>query len=170
MNPNEDVHKDINIEYSFTVSESLKTEYKLTCKISEWLNENLENLTDDKGDKLFSKVNFGYNEESLKGFGAKPVCDVYVNNVDYTGDFEAFPAESVHSIIIFYMKGANNKAYLKACELHDYLIQEFIENRSFRHLDDTVRDTTILNSELMNQPIKKKWGVMGALELSHLLY
>ena len=161
---------DINSEYSFTVSESIDPDYKITSKISVWLKENLETLKDDNEDIIFNKVNFGYNEDSLKGFGNKPVCDVYTHKVEYSEDFDAYPAESVYSIIIFYMKGANNKAYLKACDLHDYLIQEFIKNRSFRFLEDTVRDTCILNSELMNQPINKKWGVMGVLELSHELY
>lgn len=165
-----DVHKEIDIDYSFDVSESIDPDRKLTSKISIWLKENLENLKDDYENIIFNKVNFGYNEDSLKGFGNKPVCDVYVNNVEYSEDFDEYPAESVHSIIIFYMKGANNKTYLKACDLHDYLVQKFTKNRSFKFLEDTVRDTRILNSELMNQPINKKWGVMGALELSHELY
>lgn len=166
----DDVHKEIDIDYSFDVSGSIDPDRKMTSKISLWLQENLENLTDDNGDIIFNKVNFGYNENSLKALGNKPVCDVYVNNVEYSEDFDEYPAESVHSIILFYMKGANNKSYLKACDLHDYLIQEFIKNRAFKFLEDTVKDTLILNSELMNQPINKKWGVMGALELSHILY
>ena len=32
------------------------------------------------------------------------------------------------------MKGANNNAYLQCCALHDYIMQEFIENETFRRL------------------------------------
>ncbi|WP_407415800.1 hypothetical protein [Methanobrevibacter sp.] len=166
---NDDVHENIDVTYSFNISESIKPDRRMASKISSWLKANLENLKDDDDNIIFNKVNFGYNEDNLKGFGNKPVCDIYINQVEYTGDFDAHPAESVHSIIIFYLKGTNEKSYYKICELHDYLIQEFIENKSFKFLEDTVRDTIILNSEMI-QPNNKKWGVMGALELSHILY
>lgn len=159
-----------DIEYSFELSESIEPDYKVANKISTWLHDNLDELTDDKDNKIFNKINYGFNEENLKGFGKKPVCDIYINNIDYNSDFENTPPKTAHSILIFYMKGANDVAYLKCCDLHDYLIQEFITNDSFKCLDGVVKDTVILNSELMNQPFNKKWGVMGALELSHILY
>ena len=159
-----------DLEYEFTLSKKTDLDYRVAHQISTWIHDNLESLTDDQEHQLFSKVNYGFNEDSLKTFGKKPVCDVYVNNVSYNNDFENSTPESVHSIIIFYCKGANDKAYLKCNEVHDYLMQEFIVNESFRQLDGIVKDTRIINSELMNQPINKKWGVMGALELSHELY
>ena len=68
------------------------------------------------------------------------------------------------------MKGANNHIYKKACELHDYLLQEFVTNESYRRLTDNVRDTFINNSEVRNQALSGKYGVIGAFELSHELY
>lgn len=163
-----DIEQDI--EYTFELSEITNQDYRMAYSISEWLKRNLESIKDSKDNILFGKVNTGFNEDTLKGFGKKPVCDVYVGNVEYNNDFENSIPESVHSIIIFYLKGANNNAYMKCNELHDFLIQEFITNESFRYLDSIVKDTRIINSELMNQPLNKKWGVMGALELSHILY
>ena len=159
-----------DIKYTFILSEKTDPDYQMAQQISSWVTENLENLTDAKGDKIFGKVNMGFNEDNLKTFGKKPVCDVYANHVEYNNDFEDSKPEKVYTTIIFYLKGANNHASTKCNELHDYLIQEFITNKSFRLLKGIVKDTRILNSELMNQPLNKKWGVMGALELSHILY
>lgn len=159
-----------DIVYEFELSESIQPDYKFASSIIEWLTSNLEGLTDDKDKKLFSKVNTGFNEDSLKSFGSKPVCDVYINNIVYTTDFSEHKPESVNSIIIYYLKGANNPTYLKACSLHDYVMQEFLVNESFKRLTDIVTDTYILNSEIQPHPIGKKWGVMCILELSHILY
>lgn len=159
-----------DIRYTFELSETIMFDYKFASQISAWLQENLENLTDDDKNIIFGRVNTGFNENTLKTFGKKPVCDVYINNVEYTGDFDNHTPQKVHTIIIFYLKGANNHTYLKACELHDYILQEFLENESFQRLDDIVRNTYITNSELMTQPINKKWGVMGAFEITHELY
>lgn len=159
-----------DIEYEFPLSESIQPDYRFAASIIEWLTSNLTLLKDDEGNKLFKKVNTGFNEDSLKSFGKKPVCDVYINNVDYSTDFSEHKPESVNTIVIYYLKGANNPTYLKACEVHDYLMQEFLENNSFKRLTDIVTDTYILNSEIQPSPISKKWGVMGILELSHILY
>ena len=158
------------ISYQLEISEKISEDYKMAATISEWLKSNLENLTDDNDNKVFSKVNLGFDENNLKGFGKQPVCDVYLNRLEYSSDFDYHKPERAHSIIIFYMKGANDNAYLKCCQVHDYLMQEFITNVAFKRLENVVIDTYITNSELMNQPINKKWGVMGALELSHDLY
>ena len=159
-----------DIEYIFDLSDSITPDFKTALRISEWLHDNLCDLKDDNDKIIFNKVNYGFQEDNLKGFGKKPVCDVYINDVEYNSEFEYTTPKSVHSIILFYIKGANNNSYLKCCELHDYLIQEFLTNEEFRCLEGYVKDTEILNSELMNQSINTKWGVMGALELSHILY
>jgi hypothetical protein len=69
-----------------------------------------------------------------------------------------------------------NNAYLKACELTDYLIQEFNDNEDFRRLTLTdngtlniVRDTYIRNVELQVIPGSKTYGVLCAFELEHEL-
>lgn len=159
-----------DIEYEFKLSETVQTDYKFASSIIEWLTNNMKGLTDDEDKKLFNKVNTGFNEESLKSFGNKPVCDIYINTVNYSTDFTEHKPESVNSIVIYYLKGANNPTYEKACMIHDYLMQEFLENDSFQRLTDVVTDTYILNSEIQPGPIGKRWGVMGILELSHILY
>lgn len=166
-NNNDDITIDPDATYQFNVTDITIPSYKFATSISEWLVNNLTSLTDNKGNPLFHKVNTGYNESTLKTFSGKPTCDVYINHVDYDSTFDSPHPETVHTIILFYLKGANNTAYSKCCELHDYLMQEFIENENFRRLDEIVENTIITNSQLMMQPINKKWGVMGALELAH---
>jgi len=161
---------EIDETYTFKVTESTVPDYKMCASISQWIHNNLENLTDDDNHKIFNKVNYGFNENILKTFGKKPVADVYVNNIDYDSDFELCRPVSVHSIIVFYVKGANDVAYIKICELHDYIMQQFIENDDWKELTGVVRNTVVTNSQVMNQPIQKKWGVMGAFELRHDLY
>ena len=63
-----------------------------------------------------------------------------------------------------------NNAYLKACELTDYLVQEFEENNNFRELTDIVRYTSVENVELQIIPAGKSYGVVCAFELQHKLY
>ena len=161
---------NLDESYSFTVNEKISRDYKFASEITSWIKENLENLRDDNNQKLFNKVNLGYNEDNLRGFGTKPVCDVHLGQIEYDEDLQDRTPRRARSIVIFYLKGSNDVAYAKCCDVHDYLMQEFITNSSFRELDDIVMDTYIIDSELMNQPINKKWGVMGALELAHLLY
>jgi len=155
--------------YEFTISEKLKRDYKFASAIAEWIKNNLEELTDDKNKKLFNKVNYGYSDESLKTFGKRPVVDVHLGHIEYDDTLSNRTPTKAHTVLVFYFKGANDYAYLKCGELHDYLIQEFINNPSFRELNDVVDDTYILDSELMSHPSNKKWGVMGALELVHIL-
>ena len=160
---------DIDETYTFEVTESTIPDYRMCASISQWIHTNLENLTDDDDHKLFNKINYGYNEETLKGFGKKPVADVYVNNIEYDADITYTRPESATSVIIFHVKGTSDKAYLKACELHDYIMQQFIENREWRELDTIVRDTVVTTSRLLNHP-RNGWAVMGAFELRHDLY
>lgn len=160
----------INEEFEIELSESTIPDYKMCALISQWIHDNLEQLTDDDDHKLFNKVNYGFNEDILKTFGKKPVCDIYVDNIEYESDITYSKPESAHSIIIFYIKGANDKAYIQTCQIHDYIMQQFIKNEDWKHLQGIVRDTVITNSQVMNQPINKKWGVMGAFELRHDLY
>lgn len=169
--PNPDiVEVDLDETYTFNITERTIPYYSISAAISEWLVSNLASLTDDNDNIIFSKVNTGFNENTLKTFGKKPVCDVYIDSIEYDTDFDCSAPKKVKTIVLFYMKGANNNAYLQCCALHDYIMQEFIENETFRRLEDVVLDTYITNSELMSQPINKKWGVMGAFELSHTLY
>lgn len=161
---------DIDETYTFEVTESTIPDYRMCATISEWIHNNLSNLTDDDDHKLFNKVNYGFNEESLNTFGKKSVADVYVDSIDYDSDLQYSRPVSAHSIIIFYVKGAKDVSYLKTCQVHDYIMQQFIENDDWKELEGVVRNTVVTNSQVMNQPIQKKWGVMGAFELRHDLY
>jgi hypothetical protein len=69
-----------------------------------------------------------------------------------------------------------NNTYLKACELTDYLVQEFNDNEEFRRLTLTdngivniVRDTFIRDARLQIIPSGKSYGVLCAFELEHEL-
>jgi len=168
--PHDPSELDLGEYYTFTVTGQTTPNYKMTSSILSWLQDNLKGLKDDNNKPLFGKVNCGYNESTLKSFGKKPVADVYINKVEYTDDFERNTPESVHSIIICHLKGVNNNAYEKATEVHDLLMQEFIEKESFRCLDKIVRSSHITNSEFVNPPTSKKWGVIVAFEIKHILY
>ena len=169
MNNINDIEIDPESTWELQLTDKTDPEYSMSYIISNWLKENLETITDDDDDPVFNKVNLGFNEDNLKSFGSKPVCDVHINNVTYDPLFDYDKPDKVNSIIIFYIKGTSDNSYLNACKVHDYLLQEFTINNDFKRLDGTVRDTYITNSQLMMQPIRKKWGVMGAFELSHLL-
>ena len=156
--------------YTFTITEKADPDYSMSHSILTWIHDNLAGLQDDYLKPIFGKVNYGFNDDIIKTFGKKPVCDVYIDSIEYEGDFDSHIPIKVHSIVIFYMKGANNPTYLKATELHDLLMQEFITNNSFKRLDDTVQDTYIMNSEIRNQNIRGGYGVMGVFELTHDLY
>lgn len=171
-----------NITYSFNLKESTTQDYKCCVQIIEWLKRNMESLTDDNNKTLFSKVNYGYNEETLKGFGKKPVCDVYIDNFDYRSDLTENVPDKVHTFIICYLKGNMNATYFKACELTDYLLQEFNTNDSFRELTihetvggeilvhKVVRETRVSDVTLEIIPQGKTYGVLCAFSLEHELY
>ena len=171
---------DVDIEYEFDVEPLTDEDYKCSKTIVEWLKQNTESLRDIHDNPLFSKVNYGYNSETLKTFG-KPVCDVYINNIDYDSDLQNNVPESVTSFIICSLKGNMNTAYIKACELNDYLTQVFNTNQNFRvlSLTDTiddqlvvrniVRDTFIRDNEIQITPSGKSYGVIVAFELEHEL-
>ena len=168
---------EVDIEYEFDLEPETITDYQCSKHIVEWLKENMESIKDSRGHKLFSKVNYGYNQDTIKGFGKKPVCDVYINNISYNSDLTHNIPDNVTSFIICYLKGNMNNAYLKACELTDYLIQEFNVNPVFRELSITddgetlniVRDTFIRDIELQIVPSSKSYGVICAFELEHEL-
>ena len=171
------IFMDVDIEYEFDLEPITDTDYQCSKHIIEWLKGNMENITDTNGHKLFSKVNLGYNENTIKGFGKKPVCDVYINNISYGSDLSHNIPDNVTSYIICYLKGNMNNAYLKACELTDYLIQEFNDNEDFRRLTlhednnvlNIVRDTFIQDVRLRIIPQGKAYGVLCAFELEHEL-
>ena len=163
---------DVDVEefYTFCITKQVEPVYGVSTNILEWLKQNMESMLDDLEHPIFGKVNTGFNDNILKTFGKKPVCDVYINKVEYDTDFDRTIPVRVHSIVLFYLKGANNHTYLKGCELHDLVMQEFITNHSFKWLDNVVRDTRVTNSEIRNQTIRGGYGVMGAFELTHDLY
>ena len=156
--------------YEFTVTGQTHPDYQCCSAIVQWIQTNLESLRDDYNKALFSKVNLGYNSDTIKGFGKKPVADVYIDTLSYESDFDNNKPDNVHSFIICYLKGNMNNAYLKACELTDYLIQQFEESEAFRELEDIVRYTRVANVELQIIPNGKTYGVLCAFELEHELY
>ena len=173
---------DTDITYEFTITDKTSPSYKFTQAIIEWLKENMETLSDDHNNTIFSKVNYGYNEETIKGFGKKPVCDVYIGNIGYDSDVYENRPKTVTSYIISYLKGNMNIAYSKACELADYMVQEFNENDNFRELvlKETVEEVTTTTGIVRNTfirdirfeiiPAGKAYGVLCAFELEHQLY
>jgi hypothetical protein len=169
---------ETDITYTFTITDKTSPSYKFTQAIILWLKENMENLSDDHDIRIFSKVNYGYNEETLKGFGKKPVCDVYISNIGYDSDLYENKPTSVTSFIICYLKGNMNKTFDKACELTDFLVQEFNTRDDFRELvlhEDNkttgiVRNTFIKDVRLKIVPTGKTYGVLCAFELEHQLY
>ena len=168
IDPNQ-VEVDLDETYTFTLREQVNPEYAMSAQISNWLKTNLESLKDDLNHSVFGRVNLGFSDESLRTFGKKPVCDVYIDNIEYTTDFDNQAPEKVNSFVLFYLKGVNSSTYTKACELHDLLMQEFLTNEEWKRCS-VVRGTSVTNSELRIQPLNKKWGVIGAFQLSHYLY
>lgn len=178
---NYDIEKEMDVTYTFDLIPETKSYYMVTRLIMGWLYDNLSNIKDTHDDTLFSKVNFGYNESTLKGFGKKPVCDVYLTNVNYDTDYDSNKPLNIHSVIICYLKGNMNNTYLKACELCDYLLQEFEENNNWREYSYTttsnnieqnimlIQDTFVRNCELRIIPGTKTYGVLVAFELEHIL-
>lgn len=170
MTNNNDTEVDTDITYTFTLAQQITPEYGMSAQILEWLQNNMNSLQDDLNHPIFGKVNFGFNETVIKTFGKKPVCDIYIDKVEYNSDFDGHIPTKVHSIVIFYLKGANNTSYFKASQLHDLIMQEFITNETFRRLTDIVQDTYITGSQIKNQNIRGGYGVIGAFELTHDLY
>ena len=165
------VEVDLDHHYLFQVSEETSNpDYRFATSVSEWIHDNLEALTDDNDVPIFNKISYGYDEQKLKTFGKRPTADIYIDHVEYGGTLDNPAPESVHTIIIFYMKGANDVAYLKTTELHDLLMQKFLTDEDWKILSGVVRDTVITDSQLMSQPGNKKWGCMGAFQLTHYLY
>ena len=62
---------DVDIEYEFNLTPETSIDYQCSKHIVEWLQSNMSNITDSNNKKLFSKVNYGYNQDTLKGFGKK---------------------------------------------------------------------------------------------------
>ena len=172
---------ELDVTYTFDLTPQTHPDYMITRHIAEWLHDNMENLSDGK-DTVFSKVNYGYNEQTLKGFGKKPVCDVYIDSLEYGDDLTHNRPEKVTSFIIAYLKGNSNDTFLKACELTDYMLQEFEENQEWRELiiprlennetlyNRIVKHTRVTDCQLKIIPQGKSYGVLCAFELSHELY
>ena len=161
---------DPDATYTFNVIDDTAPHFTITTQIMQWIHGNLENLKDTNNKTIFGKVNYGYGQDTLKGFGSKPVADVYVNNITYGSDFDYHNPKELHSIVICHLKGTNNHTYIKACELHDYVMQQLVENEDWSFLEGKVKKSFLTNSEIMNNPGSKKWGVIVAFEITHLLY
>jgi len=165
------VEVDLDEHYTFQISEDTSNpDYRMATSVSQWIKGNLEALTDDNDKTIFNKISYGYDSEKLKTFGKKPTADIYIDHVEYDSTLDNCAPVSVHTIIIFYMKGANDVAYMKTTELHDLLMQMFLTDEDWKILPGVVRGTVITNSQLMSHPSNKKWGAMGAFELTHHLY
>jgi hypothetical protein len=170
---------DLNEQYCFDLLPLTEKSFQRCYMILEWLKSNMENIKDSNNEVLFNKVNYGYNEGTLKGFGNKPVCDVYLTKTNYSYDINNDYPSSVTSNIIVYLKGNMNNAYLKAAEINDYLIQEFTNNNKFRLLNEydkdnefvrtIVNETKIKDSAIRIIPSGKTYGVLVALELDHIM-
>ena len=169
-NNTDDIIVPVNVEYEIRITDKIKPNYTMTQQISKWLHDNLESLVDDEEHNIFNKVNYGFSDDNLRNYGNAPVCDIYINEIEYDTAMGANKPMKVHTIIIWYFKGANDKSYMEICKLHDYIMQEFCSNEDFQILPGVVRDTYIETSRLMTQPIRKQWGVMGAFELAHILF
>lgn len=160
---------DTNIIYDFEIDDVTLPDYKVTRSILEWLRENLSQLKDDNLQTIFNKVNLGYNENSLKSLGKKPVCDIYLSSIEYKDYLDYQVPNKYETVIVVSLKGNANNTYAKGLELHDYMLQEFIENQSWRELTDIVKETRILNSEVQINGGNKVWGTLILFELEHIL-
>lgn len=156
--------------YSYPLQESILPDYKCCHDITSWLQSNLESMVDDNNNTIFSKVNLGYSDDKLKSFTKKATCDLHINTVEFIDEFESSKIDKVNSIIVFKLKGNNNRVAETATILLDYLIQEFITNTEFRELDGVVSDTRITNAGIREQPNSSNWYVLGVIELSHHLF
>ena len=160
---------DTNIVYEFEIDQKVLPDYRITNTVLNWVHNNLDNLVDNDNKKIFHRVNIGYNERSLKGFGNRPVCDVYLDNIDYRTDFDLNTPSNLNTVVVITLKGNANNTYTKALDLTDYIIQEFIENTSWRELDSVVKETTITNTQIQINPNSKVWSTMVLFELNHVL-
>lgn len=160
--------------YSYPLSEKITPNFRKCHDITLWVKQNLESLIDDDGNTIFSKVNLGYSDDKLKSFTKKATCDVHINTVTFEDDFIYSMPEKINSIIVFKLKGNNNRVAETATILLDYLIQEFATNDTFKKLviDDKgiVSDTRITNAGIREQPNNSNWYVLGVIELSHHLF
>lgn len=156
--------------YSYSLAKSILPDYKCCHEITLWLQSNLESMVDDNDNTIFSKVNLGYSEDKLKSFTNKATCDVHLNTVNFIDEFESSKTDKINSIIVFKLKGNNNRVAETATILLDYLIQEFITNTEFRELDGIVSDTRITDAGIREQPNSSNWYVLGVIELSHHLF
>lgn len=160
---------DTNIIYEFEIDQKVLPDYRITNTSLNWLQNNLTNLVDNDNKKVFHKVNIGYNERSLKGFGNRPVCDVYLDNIDYRTDFDLNVPASLNTVMVVTLKGNANNTYAKALDLTDYIIQEFVENNGWRELDNLIKDTTITDTQIQINPENKVWSTMIVFQLNHVL-
>ena len=103
----ENVEVDVDAEYLFTITgQTSNPDYRMAKSVSQWLKGNLEGLTDDNDVTIFNKISYGYDSEKLKTFGKKPTADIYIDHVEYDSTMDNCAPVSVHTIIIFYMKGS----------------------------------------------------------------
>ena len=160
---------DTNIIYEFEIDQKLLPDYRVTNTALNWLKNNMDGLVDNDNKPIFHKVNLGYNESSLKGFGNKPVCDVYLDHITYRDDFDLNVPGIIHTVIVVTLKGNANNSYGKALDLTDYIVQEFVENESWKEISRVDKETRITNTEVQINPNNKVWSTMILFELEHIL-
>lgn len=159
----------MNVIYDFEIDEVVYPDYKVGHTVLTWLQGNLASITDDNTKPLFNRVNLGFNEDTIRNFTDKPICDVYLNNVDYKNDFDFNTPDNINSIIVISLRGKANNTYGKALQIQDYITQEFIENLNFRELDRIVSETRITNSRIEMNRENKILTTLIIFELNHVL-
>lgn len=168
------VEMEMEEVYEYPLAEKTIPKFKRCHDVTTWVKHNLESLVDDNDNTIFSKVNLGYSEDKLKSFTKKATCDVHINTVTFEDDFTYSRPEKINTIIVFKLKGNNNRVAETATILLDYLIQEFATNDTFKQLTidnkGIVSDTRITNAGIREQPNNSNWYVLGVIELSHHLF
>ena len=155
--------------FEFKFNDVISPEYGFAVQIIDALNEYLTSLTDDHGNKLFNKVNNGFNENQLKNWGNRPICDIYINSFEYDDDFDISKPSKAHVILLCYTKGANNNTYHQISMVHDYLVQCIGTDNKVRYLNGIANGCNLEQTQLMVQPIRKAWAMMASFEITYLI-
>lgn len=153
------------------------TDNDLFFNISLELQKKLQNLTDNQDKRLFKKVLLGFDETKVKiqGDGVVAICYV-TGSSEYSETFgrRNIP-QYITSVIGFIIRGSNEKKYLKAMKIKDYLRQTLEHNREFYQLinEDNkriVRNTKIMNTAVRFDAITSKTDILVVFDLRHHVY
>ena len=153
------------------------TDDDLFTNISLELKNKLENLTDPNNKPIFKKVLLGFNENKVKiqGDGVVAICYV-TGSTDYRETFgrRNIP-QYVTSVVGFIVRGSDEKKYLKAMRIKDYLRQTLEHDKDFYCLIDDdgkhiVRNTLIMNTAVRFDAITTKTDILVAFDLRHHVF